>query len=285
VTPHLTPINDARRRAAILVGCLLVVAVAALPSAARASTNVTPAVFEEVSSGVALIKTYSCDGRGIAQGTGFLVGESVVMTARHVLQGACKVSVRVNGDTFAGQRWTNWSGGQASQAAADLATVKLTRAATGAYVFRIRSSNPPLGTNLGMVGYPLGNRLSLNQGKIVWHGLWRQVRGGAPLLEVKMLGAEGARDGGIYIVPVHGGAARRVVPCKRGEPTSSKDLAYCGRVTWSRDGRQLAFSAYHRSRVAPQAGQVDLFIVDSDGHGLKRITDNPGGSFSPDWHP
>ncbi len=39
-----------------------------------------------------------------------------------------------------------------------------------------------------MAGYPLGNQLSLNQGKIIWRG---KVRG-APLLAVRMLGAEGA---------------------------------------------------------------------------------------------
>jgi hypothetical protein len=177
-----------RRWVAIPAACVLVAAVGALPSASRASTGVSPELFQKVSTGVALIKTFGCDGRGIAQGTGFLVGESVVMTARHVVRGACRVSVRVNGETFDAQRWTHWSGGGASPVAADLETVKLPAAATGAYVFRIRSSSPPLGTNLGMVGHPLGNRLSLNQGKLIQRG---RVNG-VPLLAVKMLGAEGA---------------------------------------------------------------------------------------------
>ena len=109
-----------RRWAAVSASCLLVAAVGSFPSASRAATALSPALFEEVSTGVALIKTYGCGGRAVGQGTGFLVGDSVVMTARHVLQGACKVRVRVNGETFAGKRWVYWSGGRASEEAADL---------------------------------------------------------------------------------------------------------------------------------------------------------------------
>ncbi len=69
----------------------------------------------------------------------------------------------------------------------DLATLKLAQPAVG-HVFRISSSGPRAGTYLGMVGYPLGNRLSLNQGKIRWVG----ERDGVPTLEVTMLGGEGA---------------------------------------------------------------------------------------------
>ena len=58
----------------------------------------------------------------------------------------------------------------------------------GAHIFRVRSSSARDGSNLGMVGYPLGNRLSLNQGTIIWIGTVK----GAPLLAVRMLGAEGA---------------------------------------------------------------------------------------------
>ena len=161
---------DARRWAAVSASCLLAATVGSLPSASHAATALSPALFEEVSTGVALIRTYGCGGRAVGQGTGFLVGDSVVMTARHVLQGACRVRVRVNGETFTGKKWVYWSGGRASEEAADLGTVKLDRAAVGGHLFRVRSSGPPAGANLAMVGYPLGNRLSLNQGKIIERG-------------------------------------------------------------------------------------------------------------------
>jgi hypothetical protein len=109
------------------------------------------------------------------------------MTARHVVAGACRLRIRVGGDNFVGTRAASWFGGGASPSAADVATIKLDHASTG-FVFRVRSSRVALGTNLGMVGYPLGNRLSLNQGKIFWRG----KKDRAPLLAVRMLGAEGA---------------------------------------------------------------------------------------------
>jgi hypothetical protein len=161
-----------RARAAVArwvtVLALGVVGVAgALPSASPAATDVSPGVFNEVSTGVAYITTFTCGGRLIGQGTGFLVGTSVVMTARHVVAGACRVHIRVNGDSFVASHAASWFGGRASLEAADISTIKLDHVAEGAHLFRIRSTLPPLGTNVGMVGYPLGNRLSLNQGKII----------------------------------------------------------------------------------------------------------------------
>jgi hypothetical protein len=171
----------------VSAGLIAIVAVGVVPSSVSASQEVNPATFNRVSSGVALIRTYGCGGKLLGQGTGFLVGTSVLMTARHVVKGACRVRVRVGGDSFSGTRWVSWHGGGASPSAADIATIKLDRAADG-FVFRVRSAPLALGMNLGMVGYPLGNRLSLNQGKLIMRG----KVGGAPLLAVRMLGAEGA---------------------------------------------------------------------------------------------
>jgi hypothetical protein len=152
-----------------------------------ARPSISPSLFQTISSGVALIKTYTCGGRPIAEGSGFLVGDSVVMTARHVVRGACRVRVHVGGATQTSVHWSYWSTGLTNQDAADLATIKLPHATVGGYVFRIRSSLPPIGSNLSSAGYPLGHPLSLNQGKLVS----RLKAHGAPLLAVKMLGAEG----------------------------------------------------------------------------------------------
>ena len=178
-----------RARVARVAVILSLAAVGLMPSSSGwAARDVSPDTFATVASGVALIKTYRCNGARIGQGTGFLVGTSVVMTARHVVIGACRIRVRVDRANFIGTRWSAWSGGGTSASAADLATIKLSRPVTGGFVFRIRSSRVSLGSNLGMVGYPLGNRLSLNQGKLIQRG---QVKG-APLIAVRMLGAEGA---------------------------------------------------------------------------------------------
>lgn len=180
--------NRSLEQSTLALACVATALLAGVfTSTSGAATKVSPALFQEVSTGVALIKTFGCGGKLLGQGTGFLVGDSVVMTARHVLQGSCRVRVTVGGERFTGQRWAYWSSGRSTGTTEDLATLKLDRASSG-YVFRVRPSSPPAGTNLGMVGYPLGNRLSLNQGKIIWRG----KHAGAPFLAVKMLGAEGA---------------------------------------------------------------------------------------------
>lgn len=165
---------------------------AALPDVvARAepqAVTVTPRLFDQISTGVAYITTYGCGGRRVGQGSGFLIGTSVVMTARHVLEGACIIRVRVAGRTFRGTAWTYWRGSEKSNGRAeDLATVKLAGSSTG-HVFRLREGSPPAGANLAMIGHPLGNRVSLNQGKIIAKFRYK----GVPLIGVRMLGAEGA---------------------------------------------------------------------------------------------
>jgi hypothetical protein len=171
----------------IVASLIAVGSVIGLAQTSHAASEVSPGTFSRVSSGVALIKTYRCNGRALGQGTGFLVGTSVVMTARHVVTGACQIRVRVSSENFKATGWSAWSGGGASRSAADLATIKLDREASG-FVFRVRTVPIRVGLNLGMVGYPLGNRLSLNQGKLIDRG---KVNG-APLIAVRMLGAEGA---------------------------------------------------------------------------------------------
>ncbi len=83
-------------------------------SSGWAARDVSPDTFATVASRVALIKTYRCNGTRIGQGTGFLVGTSVVMTARHVVIGACRIHVRVDGENFIGTGWSAWSGGGTS---------------------------------------------------------------------------------------------------------------------------------------------------------------------------
>jgi Trypsin-like peptidase domain len=186
-----------RTRAAVARGVIVAIALlvaATLPSASRSASEVSPGVFNEVSTGVAYITTYGCGGRPIAQGSGFLVGDSVVMTARHVVHGACKLRIFVNGERFQAKSWVFWRGGGVSESAADIATIKLDHTAEGAHVFRVRTTLQPLGSNVALVGYPLGSRLSLNQGKIVWRGTHK----GAPVMEVRMVSAEGA-SGAPYI--------------------------------------------------------------------------------------
>lgn len=165
----------------------LTLAVTAIGTAQASAPALSPILFQQLSSGVAYIRTYGCGGKPIAQGSGFLIGDSVVMTARHVLAGSCRASVKVAGKHFSVTRWVYWTEGHDRGTVEDVATLKLDGAAPG-HKFEFRPSPPPAGTNLAMLGYPLGNRISLNQGKIVGRKRVKSV----PLIAVQMLGAEGA---------------------------------------------------------------------------------------------
>ena len=125
------------------LGAALAVPGAGYAAATRPdAVNLSPGLFATASTGVALIKTYGCQGRPLGSGSGFLVGSSVVMTARHVLTGACRAKVVVGGDSIWASHWVFW---RRSPEAADLGVIKLSRASTG-HVFRFRNDPPPFGT-------------------------------------------------------------------------------------------------------------------------------------------
>jgi hypothetical protein len=133
------------------------------------------------------VRTFSCAGAATGEGTGFLVGTSVVMTARHVVRGACRVRVMVDGGWENAAAWKSWyHGGGRDTDTGDVATIKLPGASSG-HVFTIRSRPAGLGANVAAIGYPLGSGISLTQGHVVRKGKAQ----GIPLLAVRLLGAEG----------------------------------------------------------------------------------------------
>ena len=80
----------------VIASLVAILTAGLLAPVAEPRRDLSPAMFQEVSTGVALIRTYGCGGRPIAEGTGFLVGSSVLMTARHVVNGACRLRILVN---------------------------------------------------------------------------------------------------------------------------------------------------------------------------------------------
>jgi len=134
-----------------------------------------------------LIRTFTCGGTATGEGTGFLVGSSVVMTARHVIRGACRVKVLVDGTWMRSSGITSWyTRGRGDVNTADVATIKLPSNTSG-HAFTIRSWSAGVGTNLSVLGHPLGNGISLSQGHVI-----RKLQlAGIPMLAVRLLGAEG----------------------------------------------------------------------------------------------
>ena len=167
--------------------------------------------FSQFASGVVRIRGFGCAGAGIS-GTGFLVGNEVVMTARQVVdpggpdaKPGCRVKVRVDGHWVPVTKIGWWyRSADPTGRATDLATLKLAEPASASdYVFGFRNSSPRLGTNLSMLSHPVGNGISLTRGRLLAKTHYHHV----PLLIIDLLRAEGASgspivDGGGHVVGV-----------------------------------------------------------------------------------
>jgi hypothetical protein len=109
------------------------------------------------------------------------------MTARHVVHGACRVKVFVDGRWLGVKSTISWyTRGRGDIDVADVTTIKLSGNSEG-HVFPIRSWSMAIGQNVAALGHPLGNNISLNQGKVAWKG----HMGTVPMLGVAMLSAAG----------------------------------------------------------------------------------------------
>ena len=111
----------------VLIASAATAATAATPArAARPSrVRLDPEMFASIADGVVRVRTFDCGGSPKAEGSGFLVGESVVMTARHVVRGACSVKVRASGKWIRVVSGTFWTTGKDAGVAEDLETLKL----------------------------------------------------------------------------------------------------------------------------------------------------------------
>ncbi len=190
-----------------LVACLVLASAAGIataspaasaPASRPAAAKLAPALFAQLSTGIVLIRGYGCAGGSWkVEGTGFLVGSGVVMTARHVVDPpasenvrVCHVKVDLDGKWVAATKTAWWyRGSDPTGRGTDLATLKLASPAGASdYIFDFRNSSPPAGTNLAMIGHPLGTGIALTQGKL----LGRIRSRGVPLMVIRMLGAQGS---------------------------------------------------------------------------------------------
>ncbi len=179
-TPALGPNEQAERSGAASI-------VRSPSEAAPGSTSLDPVTFADLASGIGLVRDFNCAGKPTAEGTGFLVGTSVLMTARHVIHGACKVKVFIDGHWIRVKSSISWfTRGRGDVDTADVTTMKLATDSDG-HVFAIRTWSAGVGKNVAALGHPLGNRISLNQGTVVQKG----HIGTVPMLAVRMLAAEG----------------------------------------------------------------------------------------------
>lgn len=109
-----------------------------------------------VRSGVARVAVTLCDGGGV--GTGFLVGDDLIMTAAHVAKNEAAINVSVNGQfTSAAVLGINDN--------LDLALLRTPTPLSG-YKFRLAPDLPSQGVEVAALGFPLDRGLAFTSGRV-----------------------------------------------------------------------------------------------------------------------
>jgi Tol biopolymer transport system component len=91
--------------------------------------------------------------------------------------------------------------------------------------------------------------------------------------------AVSTRDGdyAIYAMNADGGRQKRLSEDK-GEPTSARGLFFQVDPAWSPDGRKIAFASR-------RAGTLDIYVMNADGTGTRRLTSSKARDAHPTWSP
>jgi Tol biopolymer transport system component len=91
------------------------------------------------------------------------------------------------------------------------------------------------------------------------------------------------RDGDgtlLYVVDVTTNRARPLTPALQGAWfLRDRD------PSWSPDGPQLAFASNRHAASNDGAEDFDIYVMNADGSGLTRVTDDPGVAVAPAWSP
>ncbi len=115
-----------------------------------------PEVVAQTQSGVGQFSVTSCENS--FTGTGFLVGPDLVVTAAHMVRDASAISISfgrtsVNAVTLGVNEL------------ADLALVR-TEVPVQGHQFQFRTTEPPIGTDVAALGFPLGRPFTLTRGTV-----------------------------------------------------------------------------------------------------------------------
>jgi hypothetical protein len=116
-----------------------------------------PALVAKVRSGVIRIETTTCGG--LETGTGILIGQRLVATVEHVVDGASSIALAQNG-TIVGHGTVI-----GSDPARDVALVRSDMPIAG-YRFRFAGRAPQLGESVAALGFPLGLPLTVTRGSV-----------------------------------------------------------------------------------------------------------------------
>jgi S1-C subfamily serine protease len=101
-------------------------------------------------------------GCGVSSGSGFAIGDHLLVTNRHVIGGAAVLQI----STYDGRDIEVNAVGAAVVADLALVWTKEELPAT----IRLAQSNPVVGTTVSVVGYPLGGQLTTTKGRVLRYG-------------------------------------------------------------------------------------------------------------------
>ena len=120
-------------------------------------------LYQSDSSGVVRLTATSCGQPDI--GTGFLISPTLVATVAHVVNGSATVEVASDSNTITGEVI-------GLDAESDLALVRTDSSMSG-HTFSLGNTEAPVGTPVGVIGFPLGGPLSFTGGSV--SGLDRSI--------------------------------------------------------------------------------------------------------------
>jgi hypothetical protein len=202
-----------RRRLLIVAVLAAAVLAAALVAVLRNDDAERPAPLtslDEVESGIALMEAIDCEGKPLVapdatgehrvRGTGFLVGNRVLMGVEHMVPPrpgiVCGYRARLGGRWYHVVDIKVWSEqGEADRRGIDLATVTLDDDAPG-HIFAFALETVPVGSRLTLLGHPLGGPLRTSKAVVT-----RKLADyGKPTLATKQTPEpQGGSSGGPYL--------------------------------------------------------------------------------------